>query len=131
MTAFEALLQAAEDMQAASSKLAEAIEVAKAKLARIAELKDLSAEGFFEGAVLDFHEAGLTASESLMVSTLRKAKGRIVSYEALASLGARDHANGGPDPKVASVRLCNIRKKRPDLGAKLKVVHGVGLHWAA
>lgn len=131
MTAFEALLAAAEEMQAASQALAAAIDVAKAKLARIAELKDLSAEGFFEGAVLDFHEAGLTATESLMVSTIRKGRGRVVSYDALASLSSRDLVNGGPDKKVVSVRLCNIRRKRADLGAHLKVVHGQGVCWAA
>jgi hypothetical protein len=100
-------------------------------LARLTEVHGLATEGYFDAAVLDVHEPGLTATESLTVSTLRKAKGRVVSYGALAALGARDHASGGPDPKVASVRLCQIRKKRPDLKPHLQVVHSVGIRWAA
>ena len=94
-----------------------------------AEELDWCARLGFEIAV---HEPGLSASESLMVTTLKKAKGRVVTYEALAALGARgDLAEGGPDPKVASVRLSNIKRKRPDLRDKLLAVHGLGIRYAA
>lgn len=131
-TAFEALIAAGEQMEAAAKVLAEALADAKAKLARVHELRDLAQEGYFEHSVLAVHEPGLSAAESLMVTTLKKAKGRVVTYEALAALGARgDLAEGGPDPKVASVRLSNIKRKRPDLRDKLLAVHGLGIRWAA
>lgn len=131
-TAFEALIAAGEQMQEAARVLAAALEDAKAKLARVNELRDLAQDGYFEHSVLAVHEPGLSASESLMVTTLKKAKGRVVTYEALAALGARgDLAEGGPDPKVASVRLSNIKRKRPDLRDKLLAVHGLGIRYAA
>jgi hypothetical protein len=131
-TAFEALIAAGEQIKAAAEVLEVALADAKAKLARVNELRDLAQEGYFEHSVLATHEPGLSAAEALMVTTLRKAKGRVVTYEALAALGARgDLADGGPDPKVASVRLSNIKKKRPDLREKLQAVHGLGIRWAA
>lgn len=58
MTTFEQLIAAAEVMKGAYEALVPAIEEAKAKLARVEELKSLAADGYFDAAVLDVHEIG-------------------------------------------------------------------------
>lgn len=71
---------------------------------------------------------GLTRQQSQLVHVLRAARGRVLSYAFLADSIA-NRRDEPVDPKIVTVRLCHIRRLRPDLAAHIVAVWGDGLKW--
>ena len=72
-------------------------------------------------------EKGLTRKENLLVQALRDSRGRLLSHEYLAN-AMGSHADDCSH--IVRTRLSHIRKKRPDLRARIERVWGEGYRWA-
>jgi DNA-binding response OmpR family regulator len=71
-------------------------------------------------------EPGLTRRQNKLVHTLRAAQGRVVSREHLCAVMGAQVEN---PRNLISTMLVHIRAKRPDIGARIETVWGVGCRW--
>jgi DNA-binding response OmpR family regulator len=73
---------------------------------------------------------GLTKCLSRVVHTLKNARGRPLSHTAISDALYWNRPDV-PQSRAIVVFIHRIRKRRPDLGARIHLVRGHGYKWAA
>lgn len=107
--------QAHHAWSAERARLRETIRELRAKLA---EAERIPAFDPAADAVDDQRIAGLEPFHAELVRRIQSARGKVVPVSALHQ-----------SIKVAQVQICRLRRLRPDIGAQIETVWGVGYRW--